>query len=131
MTTTIHQGRNVKRIREILGIKQEALAADLGESWNQKKISLLEDKEVLEIKNLEAISEVFKIPVNIITDFDGSKLLKTLAGTFDGVVTQDKDVKQLALISYVLNLYYDRIALYDRMIKDNEEMASWVMSEIL
>jgi DNA-binding XRE family transcriptional regulator len=26
----VHEGRNVKRIREILGIKQEALAMDLG-----------------------------------------------------------------------------------------------------
>jgi hypothetical protein len=31
----IHQGRNVKRFREMLGIKQEALAAELGHDWNQ------------------------------------------------------------------------------------------------
>lgn len=35
----IHQGRNIKRFREMLGIKQEALAFELGEDWNQKKIS--------------------------------------------------------------------------------------------
>lgn len=44
----IHQGRNVKRFREMLGIKQEALAYELGEDWNQKKISLLEQKEEIE-----------------------------------------------------------------------------------
>ena len=44
MEQKIHQGRNVKRFREMLGIKQEALAFDLGEEWNQKKISLLECK---------------------------------------------------------------------------------------
>ncbi len=44
----IHQGRNVKRFREMLGIKQDALAFDLGEDWNQKKISLLEQKEIIE-----------------------------------------------------------------------------------
>jgi hypothetical protein len=33
----IHQGRNVKRFREMLGIKQEALAYELGDDWNQKK----------------------------------------------------------------------------------------------
>jgi len=38
MPKTIHEGRNVKRIREILGIKQEALALELGDDWNQKKI---------------------------------------------------------------------------------------------
>jgi len=30
MEKTIHQGRNVKRFREMLGIKQEALAFELG-----------------------------------------------------------------------------------------------------
>ena len=30
MEQKIHQGRNVKRFREMLGIKQEALAFDLG-----------------------------------------------------------------------------------------------------
>ena len=40
----IHQGRNIKRFREMLGIKQDALAYELGEDWNQKKISLLEQK---------------------------------------------------------------------------------------
>lgn len=44
MEQKIHQGRNVKRLREMLGIKQEALAYALGEEWNQKKVSLLEQK---------------------------------------------------------------------------------------
>ena len=43
----LHEGRNVKRIREMLGIKQETLAYELGDDWNQKKISLLEQKEPL------------------------------------------------------------------------------------
>ncbi len=38
----IHEGRNVKRIREILGIKQDALAFELGLS--QQAISQLEQK---------------------------------------------------------------------------------------
>lgn len=32
-----HQGRNVKRFREMLGLKQEALAVRLGEEWNQNE----------------------------------------------------------------------------------------------
>lgn len=128
--TTIHQGRNVKRIREILGITQEALANDLGESWNQKKVSLLEDKEILDPENLEAVSEIFKIPVNAITDFDATKVLKTLTDPYDVASSEEKDINQLTLIRYLVKLYHGRIAIYDRMIKDNEELASWVMSEI-
>ena len=36
----------------MLGIKQEALAVELGDDWNQRKISLLEQKE--EIDELES-----------------------------------------------------------------------------
>ena len=39
-----HDGRNVKRIREIMKVKQSTLAHELGGDWNQKKISQLEDK---------------------------------------------------------------------------------------
>lgn len=37
----IHEGRNVKRFREMLGIKQDALAFELGDDWNQQKVSHL------------------------------------------------------------------------------------------
>lgn len=37
MKKTIHQGRNIKRFREMLGVKQEALVIEPGEDWNQKK----------------------------------------------------------------------------------------------
>jgi hypothetical protein len=48
MEKTIHQGRNIKRFREMLGIKHEALAVELGDDWNHGKVSLLENKEVIE-----------------------------------------------------------------------------------
>ncbi len=47
MQQKIHQGRNVKRFREMLGIKQEVLTLELGEEWSQKKISLLEQRETI------------------------------------------------------------------------------------
>ncbi len=56
MEKTIHQGRNIKRFREMMGIKQEALALELGDDWNQKKISLLEQKEVIEPDLLEQVA---------------------------------------------------------------------------
>ena len=33
----IHEGRNLKRFREMLAIKQDHLAFELGEDWNQQK----------------------------------------------------------------------------------------------
>jgi transcriptional regulator with XRE-family HTH domain len=66
----IHQGRNIKRFREMLGIKQEAFATELGEDWTQKKVSLLEQKETIEPDLLEQVAKVLKVPVEAIKNFD-------------------------------------------------------------
>ncbi|ACU07482.1 hypothetical protein FIC_01032 [Flavobacteriaceae bacterium 3519-10] len=83
MEQKIHQGRNVKRFREMLGIKQEALAFDLGDDWNQKKISLLEQKDVIEDPMLKKISEVLKIPVEAFQNFDEEQAVNIISNTFN------------------------------------------------
>lgn len=67
---TIHQGRNVKRFREMLGIKQDALADALGEDWSQKKVSLLEAKETIDKDILERVAKVLGVPQKAIENFD-------------------------------------------------------------
>jgi hypothetical protein len=42
----IHQGRNVKRFREMLGLKQDALAFELGDDWSQKKYHCRKQKKI-------------------------------------------------------------------------------------
>ncbi len=54
----------------MLGIKQEALAIDLGDDWNQRRISLLEQKEIIEDPLLQQIADVLKVPVEAIKNFD-------------------------------------------------------------
>lgn len=83
MEQRIHQGRNVKRFREMLGIKQEALAFDLGEDWNQKKISLLEQKEIIDDPLLKKISEVLKIPVEAFQNFNEEQAVNIISNTFN------------------------------------------------
>ena len=64
MEKTIHQGHNVKRIREISGIKQESLALQLGLS--QQAISQIEQKEVLDSKILEDLAKALNIAPEVI-----------------------------------------------------------------
>lgn len=54
-----HVGRNLQRIRVYLGMKQEALAADLG--VNQQIISKIEKQEEIEEGFLKRIAEVLGI----------------------------------------------------------------------
>lgn len=78
----IYEGRNVKRFREMLGIKQDALAFELGEDWNQQKISLLEQKETIDTSLLQQISDALKIPVEAIRNFDEEAAIKVISNTF-------------------------------------------------
>jgi transcriptional regulator with XRE-family HTH domain len=68
--TKVHQGRNVKRFREMLGLKQEALAAELGDDWNQKRVSMLESKEEIEADLLTQVAKALKVPEAAIQNFD-------------------------------------------------------------
>jgi len=65
----VHEGRNVKRFREMLGVKQEALAAGLGDDWSQKKVSLLEQKETIEREILDQVAKVLKVSPEAIRSF--------------------------------------------------------------
>ncbi|MDE5490884.1 XRE family transcriptional regulator [Elizabethkingia meningoseptica] len=119
----IHQGRNVKRFREMLGIKQDALAYELGEDWNQKKISLLEQKEIIETSILQQISAVLKIPVEAIENFDEEQAVNIIANT----ITNSDSAIGFVINNYnpvekIIQLHEEKIALYERMLKEKDDM---------
>jgi transcriptional regulator with XRE-family HTH domain len=125
MEHKIHQGRNVKRFREMLGIKQEALAFDLGEDWNQKKISLLEQKEMIEDPLLKAISEVLKIPVEAFQNFDEEQAINIISNTFGEHAFSNSfnyGTINFHPIEKLVLLHEEKIALYERMLKEKDEM---------
>ena len=125
MEQKIHQGRNVKRFREMLGIKQEALAYALGEDWNQKKISILEQKEVIDTTTLTQISSSLKIPVDAFQNFDEEQAVNIIANTFhEGAVANNSGYINCAInpIDQLVKLHEEKIALYERMLKEKDEM---------
>ncbi len=64
ITKSVHQGKNVKRLREICGMKQETLAIQM--NLTQQAISQLEQKEVLDPKQIEEIAKILKVSPDII-----------------------------------------------------------------
>lgn len=77
----IHQGRNVKSFREMLGMKQEALALELGQEWNQKRVSLLEAKELIEPELLTEVAKALKVPEEAIKNFDEEAVFNIIGNT--------------------------------------------------
>ena len=122
MEQKIHQGRNVKRFREMLGIKQEALAFDLGNDWNQKKISMLEQKDVIEEDMLRQISNALKIPVEAFQNFDEEQAVNVISSTFNDNAQVGGIINNYNPIDAVLKLHEEKMELYERMLKEKDEM---------
>lgn len=81
MPEKVHQGRAVKRIREILQVKQETLASELGIS--QQSVSLLETKETIDPETLEQIAKTLKVPVEAIKNFNEEAAIYNIQNNYD------------------------------------------------
>ncbi len=125
MEKTIHQGRNVKRFREMLGIKQEALAIELGDDWNQRKVSLLEQKDVIEEDLLSQVAKVLKVPVEAIKNFDEEAAVNVISNS-----ASFENCQQPAFFNFQpsfnpLDKWADEISenrkLYERLLEAEKE----------
>ncbi len=119
---TIHQGRNVKRFREMLGIKQEALAFELGEDWNQQKVSVLEQKEIIEDGLLEQISKLLKVPVEAIKNFDEDKAINVIGNTYQDNATSNVNYHcNFNPLDKMLETVEENKKLYERLLASEKE----------
>lgn len=125
----VHEGRNVKRFREMMGIKQEGLAASLGEEWSQKKISVMESKEKIEDALLAEIAQILKVPEEAIRNFDEERAVNIIANTFqDDSVAYAENYKctfnpldkLMETVEEIKKLHAEKEALYERLLKAQE-----------
>ncbi|AHF15669.1 helix-turn-helix domain-containing protein [Niabella soli] len=121
-THKIHEGRNIKRFREMLGIKQDALAADLGDDWNQQKVSLLEQKESIDASLLQQVAAILKIPAAAIENFDEEQAITVISSTFNDNAAVVYNNPTINPIDKIVQLHEEKIALYERMMKEKDEM---------
>ena len=112
----IHEGRNVKRIREILGIKQEALAVELGLS--QQAISALEQKEALDKDMLEKVATALKITPESIKSFSEESVINIISNTFNS-----HDTSTMNAVNYypTFNALEKMVDLYEALLKSEKE----------
>ncbi|WP_128548546.1 helix-turn-helix domain-containing protein [Larkinella soli] len=120
MPKTIHQGRNVKRFREMLGIKQEALAFELGDDWNQRKISVLEQKEEIEPELLDQLARVLKVPAEAIKNFDEETAIFNIQHNYEGATVNSSSVNAMHCTFNALDKV---IELYERLLQAEKEKA--------
>ena len=136
MPEKVHQGRAVKRIREILQVKQEVLATELGIS--QQSVSLLETKETIDPETLEQIAKTLKVPVDAIKNYNEEAAVSFVSSFHDNSVSHvignygtynfnpiDKWVEALEknekLYEALLKSEREKIALLEKMLADKKK----------
>lgn len=113
-----HHGRNFKRMREILGIKQEAVAVELGEDWDQKKVSRLEEKEIIPDDLMEQIAKILKVNPDAIKNFDEEKAINIFTNTFN----DSSNFNNQCTLNF--NPIEKLIEVYDALLKEKDEKAA-------
>jgi transcriptional regulator with XRE-family HTH domain len=110
MVETTHIGRKISRIRELRGMKQEALAAELGIS--QQAVSKIEQSAEVEESALEKIAIALGVPVEGIKKFNEEAVFNIIGNTvnnhdqaafFNYYPTFNPIEKLLELITSILN----------------------------
>lgn len=92
---------------------------------NQQKISLLEQKETIDAPLLQQISAALKILVEAIQNFDEEQAVNIIANTSNNgsfLNTRHTPTFNVNPIEELKRLHEEKIALYERMLKEKDEM---------
>lgn len=113
-----HTGRNLQRVRVYLGVKQDALASDLGIS--QQAISKIEQQEEIEEELLNRISKSLGVSPELIKNFDEERAVYNINSNNyrDATITENSIANA---ISQQLNPLDKIVELYERLLKSERE----------
>ncbi|CAK7004146.1 MAG: hypothetical protein PETM_00121 [Petrimonas sp.] len=109
-----HTGRNVQRVRMYFGVKQEALAADLG--ITQQEVSKIEQQEEIEEEVLSQIANVLGVSSEVIRDFDVERAIYNINNIRDNTFEQGA-----TSIAQQFNPIEKIIELYERLLQSERE----------
>ena len=128
MEKKIHQGKNISRFRQMLGMKQDLLASIMGDDWTQLKISRLEAKDEIEEGILDEVARALKIPVEAIKNFDEETAISIVANTF----TDFKDNAVASAMNYYpsFNPVDKIVEILEQANKEKNEEIAFLRKEI-
>lgn len=123
MPEKVHQGRAVKRIREILQVKQETLASELGIS--QQSVSLLETKETIDPETLEQIAKTLNVSVEAIKNFNEEAAIYNIQNNYEGSTINSSPLNATHCTFNPLDKYVEVVEknerLYEALLKSERE----------
>ncbi len=119
----VHHGRNIKRLREMLGVKQEHIANEL--NMTQQAISKLEQKEQIDDEILDRVSKVLNIPLDAIKNLNEEATTNYINtfynnqgnGFFANSVTFNPIEKIVDLYERLLAAEKDKVTMLEKLLE--------------
>ena len=122
-----HIGRKIGRIRELRGMKQEALAMELGIS--QQSVSLMEQSETIEEDKLEHVAKVLGVTREAIENFS-EELAINYFNTFNETVSSSNfghnNTCNFNPLDKLVEAYEENKKLYERLLDAEKEKISYL-----
>ncbi len=122
MAETIHIGRKISKLRELKGIKQEALAAELGIS--QQAVSKIEQSAEVEDEALEKIAKALGLTSEAIKAFSEDAVFNIIANTFTD--NSQNNNNYLCTINPLEKI----LELYERLLASEREKVELLKNQV-
>ena len=122
---TGHIGRKISKIRELRGMKQEALAIAIGVS--QQTVSNIENSETVEETVLQKVADALEVTVEGIKNFSEEAVLNIIGNTYN--------VDNSSAVNYgctfnpldkVIALFDEKEKLYERLLKAEQDKVAYL-----
>lgn len=120
-----HIGANVRRVRMYFGVKQGALASDLGIS--QQEVSKIERQDEIEEEMVTRIAIALSVPSEVIRNFDAERAIFNINNIMESAYTQSfppvMSLEQDAPLGMpqTSNPLFKIVELYERLLKSEKE----------
>ena len=118
-----HLGRNICRIREMKGMKQETLAELLGIS--QQKMSVIENTEELDDAKLNEIANALEVPANAIKEYSDEKMLNIINSTITDSPIYN-NFCNFNPLDKLVEAYDENKKLYERLLQAEKEKTTYL-----
>ncbi len=124
-TKTSNIGRKISRIRELRGMKQEVLAAELGIS--QQSVSSLEKSEHIEDEKLEKVAKVLGVSKEAIENFSEEAVFNVISNTYNNT-SNDNSSLIASSVNYqpTFNTIEKMVELYERLLEAEKEKVAYL-----
>ncbi|MNQ95265.1 Helix-turn-helix domain protein [compost metagenome] len=116
-----HIGRNISRIRELRGMKQEALAIAIGVS--QQSVSNIEGSETVDEEKLKAIAEVLGVSIEAIKNYSDETVLNNIQNNYEGSVIHSGPTVNH---NCTFNPLDKVVELYERLVQAEKEKVAYL-----